>query len=137
MAFVTCDDTVGTGVESLDREHRQLAALINAIHAGLFTDASDERLEQAFVVLADFASLHFRHEEELFRQTRYPAAADHMRHHAELKAQLSILEAALLDRKGPLIELAEKLGFLSEWLMEHVEKDDKAFGDYAKQAGIR
>lgn len=125
------DDALFVGNETLDGEHRGLFETAAAYREALEAGVGREVLCMTIDRLVVHAVLHFRHEEALFIDAGYPAAARH-------KAEHEILTQRLLDlqgktRFGVTDELAMELdAFFKDWILEHVLVTDKAMVSYLR-----
>jgi diguanylate cyclase (GGDEF)-like protein/hemerythrin-like metal-binding protein len=124
-AFVW-DSNFETGLQGVDRQHRRLVELINALGESLVAGgvASAEGLRTTFDQLADYAKQHFADEERMMRELGVDPrhCEPHKRHHAEFSAQL----ASTWSSRGALADPAEALHqFLRSWLGFHILGEDQ------------
>jgi len=123
------------GVESIDNQHRLLTQHINEIHDNLRDKDPSEILRVSFDKLAFHTSEHFRHEEDLSETTNYPGAAHHARKHRELEELLQRFGLVLGRVDGPTA-IADQLTFLQLWLLDHIQKEDKALAEHLNRLNI-
>lgn len=140
MAFFTWTDDFLTGIDIVDRQHRRLVELVNAAAPVLqeFTpDHQDKRLAM-FRGLTDYASEHFRTEEELMRVQGVDARV--LEHHRQAHARLleEVLEWKTRLSRADARAGQEFLGFLAGWLLFHVLGEDQTMSRQlrAMQAGM-
>jgi diguanylate cyclase (GGDEF)-like protein/hemerythrin-like metal-binding protein len=125
-AFVW-DSNFETGLQGVDRQHRRLVELINALGESLIAGGGDtaDALRSVFDQLADYARQHFADEERMMHELGVdPRHLDvHEQHHREFAAQL----ASMWDSRGALADPAETLHqFLRSWLGFHILGEDQA-----------
>jgi hemerythrin len=121
-------------VESLDKQHQRLFAMLNELHdamkAGkgkLFAPAILERL-------VDYTREHFAAEEALMKRANYPDFASHKAEHEKLKNEIAkMLKNAEGGDSGVSMELSD---FLREWLKTHILQRDKQYSGHLRTAGI-
>ena len=119
------------GINEIDMQHRQLVGMINelfeAIHGGQTGAAVEHVLDQ----LADYVKLHFRTEERYMQEHHYPHYAEHRQRHLELTRHV----LAYHDRRGrgEAIGILELIDFLRDWLVEHITRQDRDFGNFLKK----
>lgn len=77
------NDNLRTGVAYLDEDHDDLVENVNGI-ADAEKAGSFEALLRRLAAFKNDLAEHFRDEENLLRELRYPKAAAHSRHHAEV-----------------------------------------------------
>jgi hemerythrin len=120
MAGSTWDSSMETGNAHMDRQHREIMALIDRLDA---LDAAAEGWESsAHEVLDSVMDLtveHFITEEQLMAKVSYPADATErmLEQHEDFTAyaRLRVLEFRSGNRSG----LGLLPGFLRMWLVEH------------------
>jgi hemerythrin len=129
MAYMTLSGAYNIGLPSIDGEHAELMDLINQIHEGLHAHASQDELKKLFQRLTDCASTHFWREEMQFVETGYPDAAIHTHKHEHLMMILSCFQSGV-DRTGRAVSVEDQLGFLRDWLLDHIDNEDRQLGNY-------
>jgi hemerythrin len=119
------------GIDAIDTEHRRLFEIAGTVYDSL--DASDATAvaltRQAVAELLDYTATHFAHEEALMEAARYPELAAHRELHQHLISQARDMEmrVEIGDNYVP-VELSR---FLYNWLVRHIEVNDKKFGAFA------
>lgn len=103
MAIIDWTAEFELGIPDIDKEHRDLIALINALHAGIGQTTSTEdivlQLQEIYRQIAD----HFAHEEQHMRESRYMSYAEHKEDHE-----------ILLDDLRDIIKQVETVGRYAE-----------------------
>ena len=126
---------MSVGVAALDAEHKRLIALFHQLYDAIQSNSGPDILEKVIKGLVVYTLTHFKHEEDLFVQTNYPGAAEHVKQHEELRRRVHDIQAKC--RFGPTHELArEVFGFLQYWLANHVMECDKKFTAHFNSKGI-
>lgn len=127
MKFMVWSDSLLTGLEMVDRQHRGLLDLINEV-APLLAASGSTRLED-FAPLRDklmaYAESHFRTEDDLMSHYRVDARVlEHHRHsHAGFVERVTELADHFASGQG--ITGSELLSFLAGWLMFHILGEDQ------------
>lgn len=116
--------TIALGFPSLDEDHARFLALFDQLQEALHEDRGDAELPGLLEKLLDYAKQHFRREELLMDLVDYPDKADHVEAHGRLMQSLVELQQRHLAGQGGLALVA--LGFLKEWLLEHIGSKDMA-----------
>ena len=133
--FVTWTADMSVGVQALDDDHMKLVAILNDLHDGIAAGRGTARLGKVLDGLVSHAKTHFALEEELFAQTGYPAAADHIREHREFTEW--VLDIHAHYNKGLFDALSQNtLNFLKDWLRDHVLDSDKKYEAHLRANGI-
>jgi hemerythrin len=123
------------GVEIIDRQHRQLAVMLNKIvelylNNGGQTDSEQRsnQLHEQLKIFYEKVREHFNNEEDLMLKTNYPGHTEHARDHLMLLAELTHyirhIEEGLSN-----INIGT-LGSLKIWFISHIINSDKKFADF-------
>ena len=122
MALLQWKEDYAVGIEAVDHEHRELIALINALHAEL-------RAPEAEVTVAEFLgeiyariAAHFALEERVMRDRRYDQYDDHKADHERLLDDIrEIMDDYELHEAYDDQSLAARLG---DWFGTHFRDKD-------------
>lgn len=119
------DTSYELGHAEVDRQHRNIVALANAI-----SEMDDTEVVQLAVMeLFRHTREHFRDEEELMKSIDYPALEEHRKLHEEL------IESLNRTTSRP-IEGAEAIRsfrlFVYRWILEHLMEHDRQLIDYVQ-----
>lgn len=125
---------LSVGVPSIDAQHRQLVDLLNDLDAAVAHGYTDEITRSMLDRLIRYANEHFGYEEELFARTGYPDAVAHVTEHALFRQHVEELDKRA--RRGEFVLGIEVVRFLREWLLDHVQVTDRAYGVHLRAAGI-
>ena len=116
---------MGTGVERVDQQHRQLIDMINGLETSIHAGAGPQEVKHHLDFLANFVVEHFREEEGIMASHKCSAT------HKNLAAHKSLLEKYTHWRReydgpkgGKVSQLAELHLFLNTWLVSHICKID-------------
>lgn len=133
--FITWTEKMSVGVGGLDEDHKKLLAILNDLHDGIAAGQGTERLGRVLDALVKYTGEHFAHEEELFAQTGYPGAAQHIQEHHTLTKL--VLEIQARYNRGMFDALSmETLDFLKDWLETHMQGSDKKYKAHLNAMGI-
>lgn len=119
-------DAYECGEPTIDREHRELFDLANALFDASFSSQSSPAayLEALDKLLAHIAQ-HFADEEALLAEIGYKKLESHSKAHAALLARAGKLKTAFLAGKGTLGDVVDFLA--NTVIAEHLFKADKDF----------
>lgn len=131
MSLIEWDETLETGFLPLDDEHRKLVSLVNELYEYLIAGSSVNLIGAAFKQLARHTVEHFRREEKLMEDSRFPDTHSHRVQHLELEKQITELMSGL-DAGAPLFTRG-LVDFLKDWLVNHIQTMDRTFGEYLTQ----
>jgi hemerythrin len=134
-AFITWTEKMSVGVALLDDEHKRLVSLLNDLHDGIVSGHGTERLGRVLDGVANYARIHFAHEEEFFAQSEYPAAAEHIKEHESMTRMVADIQDRYKKGKFDALSL-ETLNFLKDWLQNHVLGSDMNYTEHLNANGI-
>ena len=127
MEMVEWDDCYNIGIETVDKHHQHLIALLNRSYNAIMFEHDSSEIVSIFNELIDYTDYHFKAEEEMMSDSGYSQMGPHVKEHETFKAKLNLL-GAKVD--------ADVIYFLEEWLLNHIAITDKAFANFVKAKGI-
>jgi len=117
------NDSLNTGVPIVDKQHRRLVELINQLFKCM-KDGGDRMLLGSIIdELVDYTVTHFRTEEDLMRKTHYPDLQQHKQVHDQFVSKVGTYMEKL--KNGDRVPAADVYKFLKDWLISHIEKQDR------------
>lgn len=129
------NDSIVVGVPSIDRDHRMLVDMLNELFAACFAGRGPDVLVGIVTCLVDYTRYHFDREEKLLAQAGYDAVDAHRAMHARMVAQVEKIRSDL--QQGATHDLSNAtLKFLSRWLTDHIQSEDRKFGALMKSRGL-
>jgi hemerythrin-like metal-binding protein len=119
------------GIAVIDGQHREMLELVNRLLAGLHTGREHEELVETLRELVRATEHNIATEERLMQEHGLSPL-----HHAD--AHTRLLEAIRrfdlrLDPQG----LAGSASWLREWLLGHIDEDDRPFAEQLRARGAR
>jgi hemerythrin len=122
MALIEWSKNFEIGVPAIDREHRELVALVNRVYGRLIAPGSDITISDFLGEIHARIAAHFESEERLMRARRYDQleahAAEHERLLDEIRAMIRDYEH---QREYDELRFAARL---SEWFSKHFQSHD-------------
>ncbi len=131
--YVKWDDSYSNGIEVFDNQHKGLFKLINDLHDGIREKKNREALGTALVALMDYTKTHFADEENAMRLAGYPDYEKHKTKHVAFIAQVSDIRDRYLNNE-PVMTM-ELVALLVNWLKNHIQTVDRAYGPHLKASG--
>jgi hemerythrin-like metal-binding protein len=128
------DEGIGTGVGSIDAEHRLQVTLVNAIEELVRQGKDAELTGKTLGQLVEFTNVHFLSEELMMRLYSYPQHDAHKIEHARLIQQVSSVQQHLSS--GDSRSALEGVRELHEWLTKHIKSMDQAFAHWCAKNHI-
>jgi hemerythrin-like metal-binding protein len=129
------DEGIGTGVDTMDTEHRLQVSLVNALEEALRSGDEPDLALRTLQQLVDFTSVHFHSEELMMRLYSYPQLDNHAQAHAKLLEQVQRINDQ--QRANETGEAMETVKELRGWLVNHIKSMDQAFALWLARNGHR
>ncbi|HEY5672827.1 MAG TPA: bacteriohemerythrin [Malonomonas sp.] len=135
MSAITWKEVYETNIVVLDKEHRRLVEQINRLYQAIREKRSEEIMLSIFDELVSYTDQHFANEERLLTEYGYPQLAEQQAEHKRLAQQVHDYRQQL-DGDSAL-SATEVMGFLRQWLLDHIVKHDMQYGPYLESRGGR
>jgi hemerythrin len=124
------------GIEEIDRQLQELLDLIQKLHEAVTVENSQNAITSAMDILEKRIREHFEFEDELMIKHNYLFSSDHIAQHNSYKKYFHKLREEIEAN----IEKSLYLGFrinlsLSNWLLNHVSRDDRHLGRFLSDCG--
>jgi hemerythrin len=127
------DESVRTGHEFIDEQHKQLFSAINGLMQACEENRGKEELAKSLNFLNDYTIKHFFDEEQLQRKYNYPEYPKHKELHEGFKATVRDLKVRMI-MKGASEELIEEVrSKIGDWLVIHIKGNDIRLASYIRQ----
>lgn len=116
------------GDDTLDGQHEILFQLLSELTTLCQEGRQGVELSLILLSLRTYVTVHFRYEEEYMASVGYPGRDDHLLLHTQLEQKvLDALERfSTLSEPQELLNFAAELKeFLTQWLEQHIGKEDR------------
>ncbi|MEW6520699.1 MAG: bacteriohemerythrin [Thermodesulfobacteriota bacterium] len=133
--FISFSSEFSVGIAEIDEQHRKIMDYINQIHAAVKKDLPAGEIKKILGDLATFTVDHFANEERYFARFKYPDERKHKAIHEKLLGRVSGIISQI--NEGKEVNFIDVLTFLKEWLQTHILIEDKQYGPFLNQHGIR
>ncbi|MCW8859726.1 MAG: bacteriohemerythrin [Deltaproteobacteria bacterium] len=118
-----------TGVALMDQQHRRLVDLINQLFQCMKDGGDRMLLANVVDELVNYTVTHFRAEEDVMKKHNYPDIEAHKLVHKNFIEQVAVYAEKL--KAGDRLPPAEVYKFLKDWLISHIEHQDRdGYGRY-------
>ena len=130
--MIDFDPILLTGVDEIDRQHRELFARVGAL-----LEASRSRRSREFVLrtlefLGEYVVEHFAAESRQMERSSYPLREAHEAEHRQFVKEIEVLRRELAT-EGPSSLFAIRVGNrVTEWLREHIYRTDRRLGAWLR-----
>lgn len=134
MPTMTWSSYFFVGVGVLDTQHRRLFDIMDELDVSMKDGRADGVSRRLLAELLDYTREHFSTEEKMMQSSKFSGFARHRDLHAELTGQVK--EFLAREQGGDRAVHTELLSFLREWLAQHIQKEDRAFGVWLNAHGV-
>jgi hemerythrin len=135
MALIQWSDSLSVQVAEMDRQHQKLIGLINDLNDAMSKGKGKEIVGKTIDGLLNYTRTHFTEEEKLFGQFNYPDADSQKKMHKKFIDKVVEFKQQLDSGKiGLSIAIID---FLSDWLKNHIQMEDKKYGPFLNQQGVK
>ena len=137
FTVIEWNDSMCTGVDEVDRQHRILVDTLNQAATKLTGEVAEALFEQITRDLLAYAIYHFDTEEQLMQRYRYAEArpdeaASHLHQHRSFSEK--VVQLREQAREGDEGARNALLDFLQSWLVNHILTTDKRLGGFVSTA---
>lgn len=129
-------DEYDLGIASIDTQHRKIIGIINGLARSMEQDDSSEDVARAIEEMRRYAEDHLSYEERLFDECGYAGTDDHRREHDTFRETIEEFCERAKAHNNPIVAI-ELLGYLEEWLLEHILVSDRRYVETFKSCGVR
>jgi hemerythrin-like metal-binding protein len=113
------------GDPEIDEQHRTLMGMIRELDERMAAGEHREGVLDALQGMLAYAAVHFEDEEEIMEEADWDGLARHEGLHAEFMWKAGEFEARVKSDYASASR--EVLEYLLEWLVEHIQGEDRAF----------
>lgn len=134
MAQITWDDSYSVDNGVIDAQHQEWIAIYNRLDQVLLQGSGSDLANaatEALKAMQDYASYHFRQEEQYLKEIHYPALVAHRRLHTDFDDLLYSYSRQL--RNGQLVLNSEVMSILRNWLLNHIMQEDQKYCAFVRQ----
>jgi hemerythrin len=131
------NDTYSVKVSLCDAQHQKLFAIMNDLADAMRVGKGSAVVRRTVGELLQYTRTHFQQEEALLRKANFPQLGPHQEMHKRFIADVELLDRQA--REGHSANSANSvavLNMLRDWLVNHIQKMDKAYSAHLNAAGI-
>lgn len=130
---IVFDESLYTGNELIDNEHKELIARVNKLVESCEKGTEKMTAVKTLDFLMDYTDFHFADEEKLQQEVGYDKLDQHKVQHEAFKKSVDELRQMLEEEEGPTDAFVEAVNKnISQWLVEHIQGWDKAVAEYIR-----
>jgi hemerythrin len=134
MPLLTWNDSYNLKIRELDEQHKKLVNILNQLHEAMGKGQSRDVLKPLLAELVRYTETHFKNEEAYMTRFAYPEFAAHKALHDELTKKA--LDLKIRYDGGQTMLSVETLNFLKNWLITHIQGEDKKYSSCFAEHGL-
>jgi len=120
--WVTWDDSLSVGIDTIDEHHRYLFDLINDLFDVVKHKRGAREVARVLKALEAYTKVHFRAEEQMMDHYGYEELPAQKHQHYAFEEKLDEFYDEL--HSNPLIAQFDVLSYLKGWLVHHIKEED-------------
>ena len=129
--YAEFDESLVTGNEMIDSQHKELIAKINSLVESCEKDGGKVAAIKMLDYLAEYTEFHFNAEEKLQEEIGYPGIEEHKKKHEEFRRTVQELHEMLTEEEGPTDAFVEKVSEkVRDWLYYHIQTFDRSVAEF-------
>ncbi len=135
MKKIVWKDEFSVGVETLDRQHKQIIEVINSLIDKPRIFFRSQNVSSALMDLTNYVSEHFLLEERLLQENGYPTLLEHSKKHTLYSKRIADFCKESLDGKSEVPD--ELMAFLTDWWTNHILHEDMKYKAFFEEKGVK
>ena len=125
------DETLVTGNEMIDDQHKELIGRINQLLESCEDGQGKVKAVKMLDYLMEYTDFHFSAEEKLQEEISYPGIKEHKAKHEEFKQAVKELQEMLQEEEGPTEAfVAQVQKNVVDWLLNNIKGFDRSVAEY-------
>ena len=125
------NDNLSVGNATLDEDHKRLFIIFNELSSAMKEGRANKIILSIIDQLIDYTRSHFDREEEMMSRCSYPGLDTQKKEHSLFMAKAKDSRHRYI-REASNTQAIEILEFIKKWLVEHIQKSDRAYAPYVK-----
>ncbi len=135
MLALEWEERYNVGIRRMDRQHRQVLAILNDLYNLDSRQVRREKLGRIFDRLRYYIQRHFWEEEALMRANGYPGyELQKLEHHRFIDQVCAYQQDFVKGRRLAEINLFNAVW---DWFAGHILRVDKEYGPFFRDRGVR
>ncbi len=130
MSHIAWNDSLSTGINIIDCQHKRIIRYINQLNDAKSHDNTHELISEVLIELIDYTLSHFAFEESLMDDAGYSGVTIHKRTHDAFREKIQGYQSRHQSGEDVSDEL---LKLLNVWLINHIANDDSDYVSTVKE----
>lgn len=128
------NQSLSVNVSLFDDHHKKLIDLVNQLIEAMKRGDGNNALGGVLQSLVNYTATHFSSEERLMQSKGYPDYAKHKAIHDSLVKEVMDLQAH--HKAGKSLMTIKVMKLLKEWLVSHIQGEDKKYGPFLNSKNV-
>jgi hemerythrin len=134
MSLIEWSPAYSVKVKKMDEQHKKLVDLINQLHDAMKSGQGNTVTGMILQSLVEYTKTHFADEIRLLQANGYPDLARHQAEHDKFVKQ--VVEFQQKFQNGSAMLTMTILSFLKDWLVNHIQGEDRKYGPFLNAKGV-
>ena len=135
MPLIVWTEEYSVNIREIDNQHKRWFAILNKLFDAKGSNQETGILSDILTELMEYAKIHFATEEKYFKAYGYPDADSHVKEHEAFIKKVGDFKQSFERSKTGLD--VSVLNYLLNWLKNHIQGSDRAYGPYLNEKGVR
>ena len=124
-----------TNIKEMDAHHRELFQTANKLYEEIHSGRNQSVLEDTLNFMIRYTEDHFSEEEKLMEDYDFPEYDVHIKHHVRLIREVQDLKTKYAA--GEMRMDMSIVNFLKDWIINHILTEDRKYGPYLNDKGVK
>ncbi|QWR76923.1 bacteriohemerythrin [Candidatus Magnetomonas plexicatena] len=125
------DESLSTGVDTIDKQHKEIIARINAL-LSMSDEEKEGELDKILRFFGGYVIDHFNTEEAIMIKHKYPQYDEHKGEHMKFLKSYSSLKR-LFEKEGATeLIITATQNQAVDWLIKHIMNTDQKMADFIR-----
>ena len=130
---IAWSEDLSVGSELIDSQHMEFISRVNTLFAGIVLGEGKRETVDEINFLHDYADHHFRTEERIMEEHKFPDLTAHKSQHELFFRNLLSIRDAVKSADGITSSVVVQINAkVVDWLMTHIMKSDKKLWEYIR-----
>lgn len=135
MEKIMWGEDFSVGVRDLDEQHKRIVAVVNTLIGMIDTKVESEVISDTLTKMTQYASDHFKAEEQYMLDYGYPEYLSQKKQHQEFKKKTVDFCVGTMVHKATVP--AEIFMYLKSWWTNHILQEDMKYKEFFHAKGLK
>ena len=122
-------------IMTFDKQHERLFEILNDFYEEVNAGVGNEELLKVIDLFLEYATYHFRFEENIMKLHKFPAYKFHKKQHDLFLNK--VRDFKIRYEGGRLLLTLEITQYIKDWIERHMDETDRIYSDFLLERGVR